>query len=318
MSAVVELDTVSRTFPGSPPVEAVREASLDVAENDYVAIFGPSGSGKTTLLRCMAGLEKAPEGRMTLNGRLAVGAYGVLVFLTQRLLWPLTGLAETVDLYERAMASSRRVLGLIEAPVGIRDAADAVDVGSVEGGIGFRQVSFAYGSGADVLSDLDFEIAPTETVAFVGPTGAGKSSLVKLILRFYEPRQGQILLDGHPLASIRLDSLRRQIGLVSQDVFLFDGTIRDNIAYGAPDADEAAIVEAARAAEAMEFVERLPQGLDSVVGERGQKLSGGQRQRLSLARALLKDPPILILDEATSALDSEVEAECSRLLELLG
>jgi len=253
-------------------------------------------------------------GWMTLAGTLAVGAYGVLVFLTQRLLWPLTSLAETVDLYERAMASSRRILDLIAAPVTIRDTAGAEPLGDVDGRITFDHVSFAYGDGEPVLRDIDFDIAPTETVAFVGQTGAGKSSLIKLMLRFYEPQQGRILLDGRPVGEFTLESLRRHIGLVSQDVFLFQGTVRENIAYGAPGASESAVLEAARAAEAMEFIERLPHGLDTVVGERGQKLSGGQRQRLSLARALVKDPPVLILDEATSAVDNETEAAIQRSL----
>ena len=253
-------------------------------------------------------------GYMTLGGTLEVGAYGVLVFLTQRLLWPLTNLAETVDLYERAMASSRRILDLIAAPIRIVDHPDAVELGEVRGEIRFRHVDFAYGGGERVLHDIDLTIAPVETVAFVGPTGAGKSSLIKLLLRFYEPERGEVLLDGRPLAEYRLESLRRNIGLVSQDVFLFQGSVRDNIAYGLPGVSEERIVEAARAAEAMEFIERLPRGLDTVVGERGQKLSGGQRQRLSLARALLKDPPVLILDEATSAVDNETEAAIQRSL----
>jgi ATP-binding cassette subfamily B protein len=164
------------------------------------------------------------------------------------------------------------------------------------------------------LRDIDLEIEPTRTVAFVGHTGSGKSSLIKLLLRFYEPQRGEILVDGVPLQRLRTADLRRQIGLVSQDVFLFQGTIRENIAYGVPDASEAAVLEAARAAEAMEFIDALPEGLDTVVGERGQKLSGGQRQRLSLARALLKDPAILILDEATSSVDNETEAAIQRSL----
>jgi ATP-binding cassette subfamily B protein len=253
-------------------------------------------------------------GWMTLSGSLEVGAYGVLVFLTQRLLWPLTNLAETVDLYERAMASSRRILDLIEAPVRITDREDAVVLNEVQGRITFLDVDFAYAEGGPVLRGIDFEIEPSETVAFVGPTGAGKSSLIKLLLRFYEPDRGEIRLDGRLLADIRLDSLRREIGLVSQDVFLFQGTIGENIAYGVPDAPNEAIVAAARAAEAMEFIERMPSGLDTIVGERGQKLSGGQRQRLSLARALLKNPPVLILDEATSSVDNETEAAIQRSL----
>ena len=253
-------------------------------------------------------------GFQTLSGVLEVGAYSVMVFLTQRLLWPLTRLAETIDLFERAMASSRRILDLIEAPVHISDRPGAQDLDKVHGTIEFRDVSFSYSDGLSVLHDIDLAIGETQTVAFVGQTGSGKSSLIKLMLRFYEPQSGEILLDGKPLETIRLQSLRRQIGLVSQDVFLFQGTVRENIAYGVPDASDEAVGAAAEAAEAIEFIERLPRGFDTVVGERGQKLSGGQRQRLSLARALLKDPPILILDEATSAVDNETEAAIQRSL----
>ncbi|HZW58725.1 MAG TPA: ABC transporter ATP-binding protein, partial [Woeseiaceae bacterium] len=254
-------------------------------------------------------------GWMTLNGALNVGAYGVLVFLTQRLLWPLTNLAETVDLYERAMASSRRILDLIEAPVSIRDPDNARNLTEVRGRIEFRHVNFAYGDGERVLHDIDLVIEPGSTIAFVGQTGSGKSTLIKLLLRFYQPDSGSILLDGQPIDTVSLDSLRRRIGLVSQDVFLFQGTVADNIAYGSPDATPARVSAAAEAAEATEFIERLPDGYDTVVGERGQKLSGGQRQRLSIARALLKDPPVLILDEATSAVDNDTEAAIQRSLQ---
>ena len=254
-------------------------------------------------------------GWMTLNGALNVGAYGVLVFLTQRLLWPLTNLAETVDLYERAMASSRRILDLIEAPVSIRDPDNARNLTEVRGRIEFRHVNFAYGDGERVLHDIDLVIEPGSTIAFVGQTGSGKSTLIKLLLRFYQPDSGSILLDGQPIDTVSLDSLRRRIGLVSQDVFLFQGTVADNIAYGSPDATPARVSAAAEAAEATEFIERLAEGYDTVVGERGQKLSGGQRQRLSIARALLKDPPVLILDEATSAVDNDTEAAIQRSLQ---
>ncbi len=253
-------------------------------------------------------------GWMTLNGTLNVGAYGVLVFLTQRLLWPLTSLAETVDLYERAMASSRRILDLIETPVAIRDSADARPLQDIEGRIEFRHVNFGYGNGERVLHDIDLTITAGSTIAFVGQTGSGKSTLIKLLLRFYQPDAGQILLDGQPVDTVSLDSLRRRIGLVSQDVFLFQGTVAENIAYGSPDATPAEIRAAAESAEASEFIDRLPQGYDTIVGERGQKLSGGQRQRLSIARALLKNPPVLILDEATSAVDNDTEAAIQRSL----
>ncbi|HXH04720.1 MAG TPA: ABC transporter ATP-binding protein [Candidatus Competibacteraceae bacterium] len=253
-------------------------------------------------------------GVMALGGSLAVGSYGVLVFLTQRLLWPLTGLAETVDLYERAMASTRRVLNLLETPISIRNHHAAQPLQRVRGHIVFDRVSFAYGNGLTVLNGVSLEVLPGQTVAFVGQTGSGKSTLMKLLLRFYAPSGGRILLDGLPLERIDLTDLRASIGLVSQDVFLFHGTVRDNIAYGNPAASAVDIVEAAKAAEAHEFIMRLPQGYDTVIGERGQKLSGGQRQRLSIARAVLKDPPILVLDEATSAVDNETEAAIQRSL----
>jgi ATP-binding cassette subfamily B protein len=254
-------------------------------------------------------------GWMTLEGTLNVGAYGVLVFLTQRLLWPLTNIAETVDLYERAMASSRRILDLIEAPVAIRDGPNARTLENVRGRIEFRNVTFAYAEGEPVLRDIDLVIEAGSTVAFVGQTGSGKSTLVKLLLRFYEPQTGRILIDGQPASEVSLDSLRRNIGLVSQDVFLFQGTIAENIAYGTPNACNERIHEVAEAAEATEFINRMPLRYETVVGERGQKLSGGQRQRLSIARALLKNPPILILDEATSAVDNDTEAAIQRSLE---
>ncbi len=253
-------------------------------------------------------------GWMTLNGDLNVGAYGVLVFLTQRLLWPLTSLAETVDLFERAMASSRRILDLIEVPVRIRDRADAITPARVSGHIQYQNVNFSYGDNQPVLHDISLDIPASSTVAFVGQTGSGKSTLVKLLLRFYAPTGGSILLDGEPIEQFRLDSLRRRIGLVSQDVFLFHGSVRENIAYGSPEANFEQIQAAADAAEASEFIKDLPKGFDTLVGERGQKLSGGQRQRLSIARALLKDPPVLILDEATSAVDNETEAAIQRSL----
>jgi ATP-binding cassette subfamily B protein len=253
-------------------------------------------------------------GWLTLQGELHVGAYGVLVFLTQRLLWPLTGLAQTADLYERAMASSRRILDLIEAPVHISDGNKHIQTANVRGAIEFQQVSFDYGNQVPVLNTLSLTIQAGETVAFVGQTGSGKSTLVKLLLRLYTPSSGQVSLDGDDIQQLQLDELRRSIGLVSQDVFLFQGSIAENIAYGTPDATAEDIVAAAEAAEAMEFIQRLPEGLETIVGERGQKLSGGQRQRLAIARAILKNPPVLVLDEATSAVDNETEAAIQRSL----
>jgi len=253
-------------------------------------------------------------GRAVFAGELAVGAYSVMVFLTQRLLWPLTRLGQTVDLYQRAMASTNRALDLLDTPIGLRSGDRALPRDRVAGEIRFEGVTFAYGEREPVMRDLDLVIPARETVAIVGATGSGKTSLVKLLLRFYEPQAGRVALDGIGLHEIRHGDLRRAIGLVSQDVFLLDGTVRENIVYGTFDADDAAIESAARIAEADGFIRELPQGYDTLVGERGQKLSGGQRQRISIARAVLKDPPVLVLDEATSSVDNETEAAIQRSL----
>ncbi|KAE8544713.1 ABC transporter ATP-binding protein [Marinobacter nauticus] len=257
-------------------------------------------------------------GMMALEGSLNVGAYGVLVFLTQRLLWPLTGLAEVIDLFERAMASTRRILDLLAEPVNVRDEAGKSLEQPVRGKVSFNQVSFRYaGSGAGI-QDITLNVPAGNTLALVGATGSGKSTLIKLLLRFYDPSHGDIRIDGQPIRDVSLKSLRDAIGLVSQDVYLFEGSVRDNLAYGKPDASEEEIIDAARTAEAWSFIEALPEGLDTPVGERGIRLSGGQRQRLSLARALLKNPPILVLDEATSAVDNETEAAIQRSLKRIG
>lgn len=253
-------------------------------------------------------------GLMALEGTLNVGAYGVLVFLTQRLLWPLTGLAETVDLFERAMASTRRILALLATPSSVNDTGRQPLPMSLRGEVCFEQVSFHYQEQHGGLQQISLAVPAGSTLALVGPTGAGKSTLIKLLLRFHDPEQGRILLDGIPVRDVPLRELRRQIGLVSQEVFLFDGTILENLRYGNPEASLSEVERCARLAEAWEFIERLPQGLASTVGERGIKLSGGQRQRLSLARALLKNPAVLILDEATSAVDNETEAAIQRSL----
>jgi len=318
LSANVSGITTIKSFATeSFEAERIRQDSSAYLEANRKAIAISSAFIPVIRMAILAGFVATflLGGWMTLNGALNVGAYGVLVFLTQRLLWPLTNLAETVDLYERAMASSRRILDLIEAPVSIRDKRDARELGEVRGRIDFQNIFFAYGNGERVLHDIDLTIDAGSTVAFVGQTGSGKSTLIKLLLRFYQPDSGSILIDGQPLDSVSLDSLRRKIGLVSQDVFLFQGTIGENITYGSPDAVPERVQAVAEAAEAVEFIDRLPQRYDTVVGERGQKLSGGQRQRLSIARALLKNPPILILDEATSSIDNDTEAAIQRSLE---
>jgi ATP-binding cassette subfamily B protein len=254
-------------------------------------------------------------GLQAVEGTLAVGTYSVLVFMTQRLLWPLTRIGQTLDLYQRAMASTNRVMNLLDTPIAIHSGDLALPIAKVEGEIRLNKITFAYGEGKPVVENLSLEIPAGKTIAIVGSTGSGKSTLVKLLLRFYEVQQGSITLDGVDIRELQLYDLRRAIGLVSQDVFLFHGTVRENIAYGNPDAKLEDVVHAASLAEAHDFIQQLPQGYDTVVGERGQKLSGGQRQRLAIARAILKNPPILILDEATSAVDNETEAAIARSLD---
>jgi ATP-binding cassette subfamily B protein len=297
--------------------QRLRAASEEYVEANRRAIAVSSAFIPVIRMAILAGflLTFIIGGMRALSGDLNVGAYGVLVFLTQRLLWPLTGLAETIDLFERAMASTRRILDLMQTPLGVTEGGSGRLPETVRGEVVFDDVSFSYPNSAGGVRDVSLRVPAGSTLALVGATGSGKSTLVKLLLRFYAPDRGRILIDGVGVETVGFRSLREAIGLVSQDVFLFEGSIRDNIAYGRPDADDAEIEAAARQAEAWEFIERLPRGVDTEVGERGVKLSGGQRQRLSLARALLKDPPILILDEATSAVDNETEAAIQRSLE---
>ncbi|MEA5550224.1 ABC transporter ATP-binding protein [Anabaena cylindrica UHCC 0172] len=254
-------------------------------------------------------------GMQAVEGKLAVGAYSSLVFLVQLLLWPLTRLGDTFDLYQRAMASTNRIMELLDTPIEIHTGNINLPVDLVRGSVEFQNVTFAYQDRTPIIKNLSLEIPAGNTIAIVGSTGSGKSTLVKLLLRLYEVQQGKITVDGVNLQSLNLRDLRRCLGLVSQDVFLFHGTVAENIAYGTFDATNEDIVMAAKVAEADDFIMRLPQGYETIVGERGQKLSGGQRQRIAIARAVLKDPPILILDEATSAVDNETEAAIQRSLE---
>ncbi|RJL02797.1 ABC transporter ATP-binding protein [Paracoccus siganidrum] len=252
-----------------------------------------------------------------LAGDLSTGGFVGFLLLVGVFYRPLEKIAAVIETYPRGIAGFRRYLELLETEPEIADAADAVEAPALRGDIRFDGVGFAYDAGRPILTGIDLTIRAGETVAFVGPSGAGKTTLLALLPRFYEPTTGSISIDGLALPRMRLHSLRRQIGLVSQDVFLFGGTLRENIAYGRLGASEEEILAAVRQAQLLSLVETLPEGLDTVVGERGVMLSGGQKQRVAIARCFLKNPPILILDEATSALDSQTEREIQSALDAL-
>ena len=252
-------------------------------------------------------------GWLALEGELSLGAYSVIVFITQRLLWPLTRLGQTFDLYQRAMASTTRVLDLLDTKVGIVEGNHSLE--SIQGDINFKNINFAYSNREEVLKNLNLSIPSGSTVGLVGATGSGKTTLIRLLLRFHDSSNGKISIDGFDVRNLTLNSLRKSIGLVSQNTTLFPGSVRENILYGNPDASQDEIINAAKIGEALAFIEELPNKWDTNIGEDGHKLSGGQRQRLAIARAVLKNAPILILDEATSNVDNETEAALQRSIE---
>lgn len=298
-------------------VERLHAESNEYMERNYRAIRLSSAFSPLIRMVIVCGFIAITiaGGQLVFDGILAVGAYSVLVFMTQRLLWPLTRLGETFDQYQRAMASAVRILHLLGIERQINEGQVSLPVADVKGSMRLENVQFAYSDGREIIKDLTLDAPAGDTIAIVGATGAGKSTVIKLLLRYYDVTDGRVRLDGHDLRDLKLEDIRQAIGLVSQDVFLFHGTVRQNIAYGSFEAADESVIAAAKIAEAHEFIMELPQGYDTIVGERGQKLSGGQRQRLSIARAVLKDPPILILDEATSSVDNETEAAIQRSLE---
>ena len=242
------------------------------------------------------------------NKTLNVGTYSFLVFITQRLLWPLTTLGHVLDDFQRSLASINRVVDLIDTPIKIKDGKIRIEPKDIKGEIIFNNVNFNYPGRDLTLKNINFKIENNSTLGIVGLTGSGKSTIIKLLLRIYDSNNGLITLDGIPIKEINLRDLRKCISLVSQDTYLFHGTIKENIAYGSNNPSLKEIINASKIAEAHKFVEQLPNGYKTIVGERGQRLSGGQRQRIALARAVLKDAPILILDEATASVDNETEA----------
>ena len=254
-------------------------------------------------------------GFLALDGEIKVATYSVMLFITQRLLWPLTELGVIFDSYQKAMASFRRIINLKNTSPTIDNGNEKLT--SFNNKIEISNLNFEYVKNFPVLNDISIDINKGQTTAIVGSTGSGKSTLIKLILRLYDSTSGEIKFDGKNIRDLELDSLRNKIGLVSQDIFLFEGTVFENIAYGNLDAKDEEVWEAAKLSESDKFINLLPNKENTIVGERGQKLSGGQRQRISIARAILKNPEILILDEATSAVDNETEAAIQRSINTL-
>ena len=295
----------------------IRSASSEVKSANYHAIKLSAAFIPIIRVAILFGFTATLliGGFLALEGEIRVAMYSVLLFITQRLLWPLTELGDTFDLYQRAMASFKRILNLRDETPSIIDGNKEYE--TLKNGIMLNNAVFSYTQGFEVLKKINLNIEAGKTTAIVGSTGSGKSTLIKLLLRLYDLDSGEINFDSTELKQLKLESLRRNIGLVSQDVFLFEGTVFENIAYGNLDASNEEVWNAANQSEATDFINQLPNKENTIVGERGQKLSGGQRQRISIARAILKNPEILILDEATSAVDNETEAAIQRSLDML-
>ena len=300
-------------------IKRVREASQAYREANKRAIRLSAAFVPLIRMAILVGFTATllHGGFVTLDGGMAIASYSVMIFMMQRLLWPLTRLGETFDLYQRAMVSTTRVLNLLETPIAIDEGDTEVNISEVKGSVVFDDLNFAYPDRSEIINGLNIEIKPGTTQAIVGPTGSGKTTLIRLLLRFHDPTSGKILLDGKDLKSLKMKDLRSAISLVTQTITLFPGTVMQNIAYGKAGATEEEIIESAKVAEAHSFIMSLPDGYNTQIGEGGHKLSGGQRQRLSIARAVLKDAPILVLDEATSSVDNETEEALQKSLEII-
>lgn len=252
-----------------------------------------------------------------INSEISYGQFVSFILLTNVFMRPIEKFNAVIESYPKGIAGFKRFIDVIDTEPAIVDRVDATDVGHLHGDIQYKHVSFQYDSGKTVLNGIDLEVKAGETVAFVGPSGAGKTTICNLLPRFYDVTGGAIMIDGMDIRSMTLASLRAQIGVVQQDVFLFSGSIRENIAYGKLDATDEEILYVVKLAHLEKVVDEMPDGLDTIIGERGVKLSGGQKQRLAIARMFLKNPPILILDEATSALDTETELVIQQSLDEL-
>jgi ATP-binding cassette subfamily B protein len=286
--------------------------------NNYTArvnaIYGPG----TQLLGVLGqAVLLAIGGSMVVDGTLSLGGLVAFFLYLNRLFQPIQLLVQQYNTYQQGQASVNKLRALVDTEPEVREAPDAVELPPIEGEIVFDHLSFGYLPDRLVIEDVDLRVSPGETVAFVGPTGAGKSTLAKLVTRFYDPSVGRVLIDGYDLRDVTMHSLRSQLGVVPQEPFLFAGTIGDNIAFARPDASDEEIHEAVDKVGLTDVVDRMPNGLDTVVHERGQTLSSGERQLLALARAFLAHPRVLVLDEATSNLDLQSETKIENALDVL-
>ena len=301
---------VVKAFANEAHEEARFEGLIqDYRENKlkFYQTMAASSAFNYVLMRIITLIALVSGAYFTLKGELTTGQLVGFVLLANTFVKPIESINIMIETYPKGFAGFKRFRQELAKPVAVQDLPGAQPAPHFQGQIDYRNVELAYEEGRPVISQLNLSIAPGESVALVGPSGAGKSSMVNLLPRFYDVTSGQVLIDGKDIREYTLASLRQQIGIVQQDVFLFDGTIRENVLYGRLDASEAEVEEAIRAAKLDQVIEQLPDGLDTAIGERGVRLSGGQKQRLSIARIFLKNPSILILDEATSALDTQTE-----------
>ena len=306
--------------------EPLEEAKFDAGNNEFLRLKKKryhyfAGFGTSTRIHdgLMYIIVVVAGALFLINGKIGVGDYTAYLLYVSTLLSSIRVIVDSTEQFQNGMTGIERFCEIMDAPAEIKDAPDAKKLQNVRGEVRFEQVGFHYSDdeGHEVLSHIDMCVQPGENVAVVGPSGSGKTTLCNLIPRFYDVTSGRIAIDGMDIRQATLKSLRNCIGMVQQEVYMFSGTVADNIAYGKPGATREEVIEAARQADADAFIRQLPQGYDTYVGERGVKLSGGQKQRLSIARLFLKNPPILILDEATSALDNESERIVQRSLEKL-
>lgn len=320
LNGILQGTRVVKAFHGEDrEVSRFNRRITDLAQTGYIAenswsTFFPL----VTLTMALSSIVVWYVGGLgVLNKVMTLGELTAFLAYVARLEGPLMMLQRIIDWSTRALTAAERVFEVMDTPVDIEDSADAVDMPNVKGEIEFVDVHFGYDKTREVLHGVDLKVAPGEVIGIVGQTGAGKSTVINLLLRFYDPTQGAIKLDGVDIRKVKLDDFRRQVGVVLQESYLFPGSIRDNIAYGRPKASPEDVIAAAKAANAHDFILKFPDGYDSYVGERGQRLSGGERQRIAIARAILHNPKVLILDEATASVDTETERMIQEAIEKL-